>query len=86
MTLHTDLNFRPHLNPSSPPKFHSEINRCDCGAKQWTDESGIFQTSVVLIQDDEGWFRVICAKCYKEGISAASGETAIKLWNEGEFI
>jgi hypothetical protein len=39
-------------------------------------------TSVVLTQDKEGWYQVICAECGKEGIKAASGNTAIEYWND----
>jgi len=39
-------------------------------------------TSVVLTQDNEGWYQVICAECGKEGIKAASGNTAIEYWND----
>jgi hypothetical protein len=39
-------------------------------------------SSVVLTQNKEGWYQVICVECGKEGIKAASGNTAIEHWND----
>lgn len=85
-----EISFRPHLTPNSPPKFYNEINRCmKCnGIHEYVKtENGIMHMScVVLTQDEEGWFQVICAECGNEGIKAASGETAINHWNEQNKI
>ena len=77
------LLHRPHLTPDQPPKWYPDIHKCiKCDARYGFDNNGMFWTSCVLTQDSEGWFRVICAECGNEGMGAASGETAIKLWNE----
>ena len=77
------LSHRPHLTPDQPPRWYPHIKKCiKCNARYGLDNNGIFWTSCVLTQDHEGWFHVICIECGNEGMGAASGETAIKLWNE----
>ena len=76
------LSHIPHLNPNQPPKCYPHINKCIKCDAVYGERNGISWTSCVLTQDSEGWFRVICAECGNEGMGAASGETAIKLWNE----
>ena len=81
--MSTDISHIPHLTPNQPPKWYPDIHKCiKCDARYGFDNNGMFWTSCVLTQDGEGWFRVICAECGNEGMGAASGEAAIKLWND----
>ena len=43
----------------------------------------IHMTSVVVTQDEEGWFKVICAECNRtSAMASADMNEAIRLWNE----
>ena len=64
-----DIHYSEHSIPPMPK--HS-----------LSPDTVMHMTSVVLTQDKEGWYQVICAECGKEGIKAASGNTAIEHWND----
>jgi hypothetical protein len=93
----TELGFSPKLNPNAPPQFHDYIFGCICGAVHGNfhcddprfngvkiANSGMMHvSSTVVTQDEEGWFRVICAECGRESkIASADMNGAIRLWNQ----
>jgi hypothetical protein len=48
-----------------------------------SENAMMHMTSVVVTQDEEGWFSVICAECGRESsLKSSSMNGAIKIWNE----
>lgn len=78
-----EISHIPHLNPDAPPFYHDPIGPCPkCRKAPYIDPDNITIHCCILIQDQEGWYQVICAECGYEGIKSSNGNSAIRLFNE----